>query len=144
MLGQGDEQFRCRKGNMQEEADAVGDAELAQFGRQGNEMIVMDPDEVVRQQQWLQALREPAVDAQVTLEGGAPVEREPRPVVKQRPQRAVGVSDVEFPVVGCIDVDGRIGDLAGRMQPRRARGTLRGFPTPAEPETAAPRERRCR
>ncbi len=49
--GHGVEDRRRHERRVQEKADAVGDAQGAQFGGQGDQVVVMHPDRVVRPQQ---------------------------------------------------------------------------------------------
>ena len=52
------ENRRRHERRVQEEADAVGDTEGAQFGGQGNQVVVVHPDQVVRAQQRQQRVGE--------------------------------------------------------------------------------------
>ena len=132
------QQLRCREGDVQEEADAVDDTETAQLGGERDEMIVMDPDQIVGLEQRGQLLGKDAVDPLIPFIGGTAEIREADPIVEQRPEHAIGEADVEILIVIGIEVDGGIGDLPRRHQFGR-QGLSRGrLAAPAEPEPAAP------
>src|SRR5690606_31702663 len=67
MRRNGGEYFRRRKGNVQKEADAVADAQAPAFLGEGDQVVVVYPDHIVRQQQRLQLLGEHAIYLAITL-----------------------------------------------------------------------------
>ena len=92
---QGVQQRRRHEGRVQEEADAVAHAERAQRLAEGDQVIVVHPDQVVGPQQRLQRLGEAAVDRDVAVVVLAMEVQQAEPEMQQRPQRAVGEVQVE-------------------------------------------------
>jgi hypothetical protein len=94
VIGQRQEHFLGRERNMQEKSDPVGDPEFAQLRAQRDEVIVVHPDDVVRTQQRKQRFGEIGVDALVASERGPAELDQAKPVMAERPERAVGVADI--------------------------------------------------
>ncbi len=126
--------FRRRERNVKEETDAVADAELAASFGEGNQVIVVDPNDVVRFEQRFQFLRQHRVDPSVTFVLLPVVPRQVDPVVKDRPQRGIGKSTVILVVILLGEAHRGVGDIANCL------GTgLRGaayIAIPAKPDTA--------
>ncbi|MGF6492207.1 hypothetical protein ABIE56_000360 [Luteibacter sp. 621] len=112
VAGQGDEEACGRQRRMQEKADAVFHAELAEHGGERDEVVVMHPDDVVFPQKLRHTLGKDPVDPQVPFQMVTAVVDEVAPIVEERPQRAVGKPAVVLVVVGFRHVDGGIGDGA--------------------------------
>jgi len=127
-----------------EEADAVGDTDLAQLRGHRNEVIIVHPDQVVRPDQWRQQPGEEAVDPEIARHVLAGELREVEPVMAQRPQRPVGEAGVVLVDIPLAEVGDRIGDIAevadleplglalaagpaGPAEPHAAAGLQRGF-----------------
>ena len=67
---------------VQEEAEGIGYAELAQLGPEGDEVIVVHPNHVVRPNEGHEHLRQVRIDAEVSFEGAALVFDQPEPIVE--------------------------------------------------------------
>ncbi len=70
---------------MQEEADAVGDAEIAQLRRQRDQVIIVNPDQVVRLDHRQKMLCKQAIDPEITRHVLAGVVDQVEPVMAERP-----------------------------------------------------------
>ncbi len=139
---QGGEDLRRTKRDVQEEADLALEAALAQLRAHVEEVVVVDPDEVVLLQHRRQTRREALVDRAIDPIR-LPIELgKVQTVVQQRPQRPVGVAVVEALEFLVVHVDGGQRDGAldlGHHFAERALG--RGVAAPAEPQAAAPPQR---
>ncbi len=136
MIGQCDQDVGWRHRRMQEKADPILDAQLAQFARQRNQMIIMHPNQIVRPNHRPEHLREIFVDRDIALELGAMKFDQPELVMQQRPQRAVGVTQIIFLIIRPAEIDRGESDVAA---PRNLGGVGPGFgglARPAEPDTA--------
>ena len=134
---QGAQHLEVRKGDVQEEADRLSYALCAQLLRQGNEVIVVHPDQIAGREQ----RREPRGKQCVGLLVGGVflvfVAKAGEEVVKERPQRAVGEAAVVALVERLRQRDGGIaqGFTAGDL---RLPGLLGGgLAVPPEPESTA-------
>ncbi|CAG9222614.1 hypothetical protein BVI434_410017 [Burkholderia vietnamiensis] len=126
---------RRRHRNMQEEADRIRAAHRAQFGGERNQLIVVNPDGVVRPQQRAELAREQLVHASVAV-GEAAVElREIEPVVEHRPEHVVRVAEVVRVVILRIEIDRRELDAADVLDLHvvALRGSLALAAQPAAP-----------
>ena len=128
-----------RPGNVQEESDAVLDAEAAKLGGERNQVIVLNPDDVVGLQLRGEHAGEERIDAEIAgdvlvLEVG-----EIEPVVKQRPEGAIGEAGVVFVDIALGQVDEGKLDVA-LLAPVDVEllgvGPLRGVAGPAQPQPA--------
>src|SRR5690606_36554936 len=126
------EDFRWRKGNVQKEADAVANAQPAAFFGERNQVVVENPDDVVRLEQRLELLGEHRIDAPVTLVFFAVVTRQVDAVMEDRPEGGVGEAAVILVVVALVQRQGGIGDVAHRLAADIGAGTY--LATPAEPD----------
>ena len=108
----GEEHIGRRPGDVQEEADLVLEAHLAQFGGQRDQMVVVDPDDVVRLDQRRQPVGEEAVDAEIAGHFLAAIFGKIQPVMADRPENTVGKAVVIFLDVGIGQIRQRVGDLA--------------------------------
>ena len=85
MMRQGHQQLTRRPGRVQEETDPVLDPQPAQIARHRDQVIVVDPDDVVRLDQGSQNLGEPPVHPLVPFAIGPFVGGQIDPVVEQGP-----------------------------------------------------------
>ena len=92
---------------MQEKADRLGPVQLAQLFGKRDQMIVVDPDEVLRQQHRRQGARKHSVDAQISGEITPRELDERAAAMEQRPEHAVGVPDIVFVEILPREIDGR-------------------------------------
>src|SRR3546814_17153643 len=88
------EHFLGRGGNLKEEANPGPPSQAGHLARQRNTVIDVDPDEVVFSQQRRQSFREAPVDGPVGLSIAMPELDQVGPIVKDRPQAAVGVAEI--------------------------------------------------
>lgn len=80
-----------RKRDVQEETDRTSDdAELAQLRSERDEMVIMNPDQIIGAQQRQEALGKPSIHSQVCVVLFDSEMTLAWHVVKQRPQRTVG------------------------------------------------------
>ena len=121
MAGQGGEHLVRRPGDVQEEADPVLHAQLAQLPGQRDQVVVVHPDQVVGLDQRRQRLGEPPVHPLVALAIGPVVGGQVGAVVEQRPQRLVGVAVVVFVEVGLLEVDDGGGHAVDGLRCRAGR-----------------------
>ena len=97
---------------MQEKADLLLDAELPQLQREGQEMIILDPEMHIRRAKSHQRARHIGVDlavATISL-GVGPNQIGAR--VQGRPQHGVGEAFVKTMVMGFRQIDGCEGAIA--------------------------------
>ena len=125
---------------MDEEADLVVVAALAQRLGERHQMIVMHPDDIVGLQQLLEFVGEEFVDAEITAEIAAREFGEVKPVMQDRPQHAVGEAVVEFLVVVLAQIDGGVSDVVVLGDLGRDLGSLVRHP-PLQPNHSPPRRR---
>ena len=92
---------------MQEEADRLGPVQLAQFFGERDQMIIVNPDEVLRQQHRRQGPRKHPVHTQVTGEITSRELDKRAAKMEQRPEHAVGVPDIVFVEILPREIDGR-------------------------------------
>ena len=130
---QGQQQVRRRERNVQEEADPVRGAHAAQLLRAGDEMVVVDPDEVVAPDVGHHRVGETRVHPEVAPVVEPIVGGVPHPVVEERPERTVGVAVVVLVVVVRGEVDGGDGEAVHLPEGDGARAFAH-LPAPAEPQ----------
>ena len=106
-----------------------------------DQVIIVHPDQIGRPQHRPQGAREGLVDPRIAGEVAARKPDQRRPVVKQRPQHAIGVADVIFLVIAPRQVERGGGDLAGRHQLRLAARPLGDVAAEPEPHPAGLLER---
>ena len=136
MVRQQAHQLGRRKRRMQEKPDRLPAIELAQCGAERDQVIVVDPDEIVRPQHRRQGAGEGAVDPQIAGEAAPRIADQRRPVMKQRPQHPVGVADVVFVVIAPRQIERRGGDRPVADQLGRLARPLADRAAEAEPQPA--------
>ena len=104
-----------RKRNVQEKADGPAEPLLAQIAAQRNELVVVDPDRVVRLQQLRELVCELRIDGVVGVVLRFLVREAIREVVEDRPQRAVAVAVVVRVEFGGLQIDGGEVDVAANQ-----------------------------
>ncbi|MNU89778.1 hypothetical protein D3C71_796280 [compost metagenome] len=122
--------------HVQEEADPAADATLAQQRGQRDQVVIVDPDDVVFAQQRGQLFGEQRVDPAVGFAGGAVVVHQVQAEVQQRPQGAVGEAVVVAVDVALVEVHGHIADVVLHLLVEGAAVVADRFATPAEPDPA--------
>ncbi|MNI40214.1 hypothetical protein D3C73_944270 [compost metagenome] len=123
--------------DVQEEADAAADAALAQHRAERNQVVIVDPDDVVFAQQRRQLVGEQCVDPVVGLAGAAVVVDQVQAEVQQWPQGAIGEAVVVAIHIALGQVHGDVLDIAVALFVQRATGLAHALATPAEPQPAA-------
>ena len=111
VVGQGRQHLRRRHRDMKEEADPVGMAAAAQRVRDRDEVIVMDPDQVVGFDDLFEFGREMIVHPHVSGEIAPRELGEIEPEMQDRPQHPVGEAVVVFLVVLLGEIGDHIGDV---------------------------------
>ncbi len=134
---QRDQHLRRRERRVEEETDAVGDAELAQLLTEWDQMVVMHPDEIIGLDQGCEYFGEAPIDIGIDARRIAPIFHQAEAEMKERPQRPVGMTQIIELVLGRREIDGRIGNLAARRETRRIGRLFDDFAAPAEPDAAA-------
>ena len=115
MRRDGHEDRRRRKRRVQEQPDALGDADGAQRLGEAQQMVVMRPDQVAGLDDRLQGIGKQLVDAAVAGELRPFELAQADLVVQHGPERAVGETAVEFVVVAAGQVDSDQGDRPDGM-----------------------------
>ena len=145
VLRNGGHDLRRRQRDVQEEPHALLAAQRPQLGGQWDQVVVVDPYQVVGPQQGGQPVGDQAVDAAIAIDL-APVQvGQVEPVMEHRPQHAVGVAQVIGVVIGLRQVDRGQRGGPGTLQPQRRVGARfpgrHHLPAPAEPQPARGRQR---
>jgi hypothetical protein len=126
-----------RERYVQEKAEPALDAELAQFLAHGDQMIIVDPDQIVVAEIGSQLFGEQPVDPAIS-DIGIPIEaREIEPIVKQRPERAIGKAAVVAVEISLAQIDRDEGDVGGSQHLGPGLVEIGNLPAPAEPDAAA-------
>ncbi len=141
VVRQGLQNVRRRTGRVKEKSDGVAMAARTQFASQQHEMIIVHPDDVVFPEQRAQAVGEHAVDADIAAGVSAGIFLQIDPVVKDRPQHAVGEAVVIFLNVVLRQIDEDIGHLVDIDDLRLPVRLLRDLAAPPEPHSVAIFER---
>ena len=123
--------------DVQEEPDAAADAALAQHRAERNQVVIVDPDDVVFAQQRRQLVGEQCVDPVVGLAGAAVVVDQIQAEVQQGPQGAIGEAVVVAVHITLGQVHGDVLDIAVALFVQRATGLAHALAAPAEPQPAA-------
>ncbi|VTQ83918.1 Uncharacterised protein [Stenotrophomonas maltophilia] len=131
------QQVGRRHRDVQEKADAAADAALAQQCAERDQVVVVDPDDVILSQQWRELVGEQRIDLVVGLAGAAVVVDQVQPEVQQWPQRAVGETIVVAIDFALAQVHGDVVDVTVLLPVQRAAAFLYGLAAPAEPQAAA-------
>jgi hypothetical protein len=128
---------------MKEKADPVGVAAAAQRVRDRDEMIVVDPDQVIGLDDLFELGREMFVHAHISAEIPTREVGEIKPEMQDRPQDPIGEAVVVFLVV----VLGEVGDHISNFFVRdRVQFDVRGrhdIAAPAEPHSPVTLQRRA-
>ncbi len=130
-----EQQVGRRTGNVKEEADRIVEAPRPQLARQGDQVIVVDPDHVVGLEQLRQMVREERVDPQVAREVRSAELGEVDAVVEDRPEHTVGETGVVFLVVRGRQRRHDIGDVVADDRRGLDIGIVLDLAAPAEPKT---------
>ncbi len=131
---QGVQQRRGHERRVQEEADPVERTKPAQFLGQREQVVVVDPDQIVFAQQPEQRFGEPAIDRPIGFVVLATKLHEAQPEMQQRPQRAIGEAHVERAVFRLGQIDRGVGRAVGMLQMGGWIGRAGASAAPAEPE----------
>ena len=99
VLGNRHQDVWWRKRNMEEETDLGVHATRAQPRPKRDEMIVLDPDEVVGLQHRRKHLSKPVIDSPVAVDAFLSKEGEIEPIMVNRPQSGVGEAKVILAVI---------------------------------------------
>src|SRR3546814_13574378 len=90
------EQTRRRPGNMQEKADAIGQATVAQHLPKRNHVVVMHPDDVFRLGQGPDRISETLLHTVIAALDRSIIFRQVDTIMKQRPERPIGLADIRL------------------------------------------------
>jgi hypothetical protein len=99
MVGQHGHDFRRRERDVQEEADAVGVTALAELLGDRDQVIVVNPDDVVRLEDLRKLAGEVAVHSEIAGEVAAGELGQIDAIMQDRPQHPVGEAVVVFLIV---------------------------------------------
>ena len=97
---------------MQEESDRIRHPGPTQFARERNQVVIMDPDDVVIPEQGQKLPREQSTDAPIRIFEASLETEEPEHVVAQRPQADIAVAVVIVVEIRLVKVDRREADIA--------------------------------
>jgi hypothetical protein len=127
---------------MQKETDTGFAATASQLFRQWDEVIVVDPDDVVWRDQRHQRLREAGVHLEIDLALFFVRLGEIEPVVQSRPQATIGVAEIVALRFFVCEVDRSDGQPGYMLDVRRYReGIIARVAAPAKPESLGGLER---
>src|SRR6185312_9190687 len=93
------QQVGRRKGDVQEKADTLAAAALAQLGGEWDQVIIVYPDYVVRLQEGQDGFGESLVDPPVAFQERLAEIDQVEPVMEERPQHRIGIADIICGVV---------------------------------------------
>src|SRR3546814_17280324 len=96
MMRQRHEQTRRRPGNMQEKADAIGQATVAQHLPKRNHVVVMHPDYVFRRGRGADRISEMLIHTVIVTLEGPGICCQVAALMKPRPSRPIGIAVVIF------------------------------------------------
>ena len=136
-LRNGGQQERRRHGDVQKKPNALRTPQGAQFQCQGNEVVVVHPNDVVWPEQGLELARKQLVHAPVAAHVAGVQVGQVQPVMEHRPEHAVAVAQVVAVVVVLRQIHGGQGHGAGllHMQLIGLAG-LGNVAAPAKPQPA--------
>src|SRR5579863_2196098 len=120
---------------MEKEPHAVGMPPPPQHGRNRNQMVVVDPNQIVFPDDLLELSREVLVDPEVATQIAAREFRKVEPIVQDGPKHAIGKAIVVFLKVVACEIRNDILDvvvLDGSGLPR----ACGDFAAPAQPDAA--------
>ena len=129
---------------MEEEADLVLVAAIAQRLGERQQMIVVHPDDVVGPQDVVELVGEIFVDPDVAGQIAAQIFGKVESVVQQRPERPIGEAVVVLLVVGAGEIGGDVGDAAVLDGAALQIVAVGDAAAPAEPDAAVALEERRR
>ena len=133
---QGSQELPWRQRCVQKEAQPVPNSQPAQFLAERNQVVVVDPDQVVRPQQAGQPAGEPRVDAPIAGVIAAVEVDEIDAVMKERPERRVSELVVVSLVVAFAEIHGGAGQPSALGYRYRFVGFGDHLAAPAEPDAA--------
>jgi hypothetical protein len=128
--------LRRRKRDVQEESDPVAHAETTEHVPEGNEVIVVHPDGVVRTEQRRERAGIARVDRKVPVELGLSEVDQSEPVVEERPQRRVREAGIVGLMLLRSEVERGVGHPPIVDDLRLGRRPGGDLPAPAEPHAA--------
>ncbi len=141
-FGQGREEAARRPRNVEEEADPVGTAAVAQRLAEREHVIILDPQHVVGLDQRQHRIGEAIVHPLVAAGETALIFGQIDAIVEERPQCAVGVAVIIFLDVLLLQVDRRGGDAVVALEVDAPVELLGSLARPAEPDAAIFAQRR--
>ena len=141
VMRQGLQNVGRRTRRMKEKSDGVAMAARPQLASQQHQVIIVHPDDVILPEQRAQTVGEHAVDPDIAAGVGAGVFLQIDPVVKDRPQDAIGEAVVIFLNVVLRQINEDIGDLVDIDDLRLPVRLLGDLAAPAEPHSVAILER---
>ena len=136
MHGKGAQHLVVRERYVQEETQRLAQAVLPQHPSQGNQVVVMDPDQVARFEYPFEPLREETIRLQVGVVGRVVVVESLDKIMKQWPQHAVGKAVIVRIKDRPRQVDGRERRTLSTRQLHLCGLIVDQFATPAEPQPA--------
>src|SRR3546814_2736287 len=118
--------------------DWSSDVCSSDLASQLNQVIVLDPDEVVFAQQRRQSVREAPVDGPVGLSIAMPELDQVGPIVKDRPQAAVGVAEIAVLMLPRSQIERHeVNILSPSIPGGAAIGVSTNLTAPSEPKAAS-------
>jgi len=134
VMREGLEDVARRKRNMEKEPDPVPHAPCAEHRPERNQVVVVDPEEIVRGEERHEPLREELVDPPKGVLVVPLVANEVEALVKERPEDPVGIAAVVAGGVGVAQGKGRVTRGAPDDKSRFGRSLFGVMAAPADPE----------
>src|SRR5215475_9762715 len=131
-----------RKRYMQEKSDPVGAASPPQGVCDGNQVIVMDPDQIIILDNFFELRREMSIDSEIAAEIPKCEFGEIQPIMQNRPQDAIGKAVVIFLIVVFRQICDNKFDIFVFEGARSQLVSRSDFAAPSEPDAAIMLERR--
>jgi len=122
---------------VQEESHRLLRAGLAQLLAQGNQVIVVHPDEIVRLEEDSELTREALIGELVGVVLLVGIVEGVEKVVEHRPEDGVAEAEIVILVLAWRQLDGRVGDVVAADDIRGPGGAFHDLAIPAEPQAPA-------
>ena len=116
MVRQHAQQFGGRKRGMQEKADGLAVVQAAQFAAERDQVIVVDPDQVLAGQHRRQRTGKASIYPQIAGKITPRIFDQRAAKVEQRPQHAIGKAKVVFLKIAARQIEGGVSERAARDQ----------------------------
>src|SRR5712692_4918249 len=134
--------LRRRERNMQEKPDPVGMAPPPQRVRDRDQMIIMDPDQIVMRDDFFEFGRKVIIDAEISAEVAPRKLGEVQPIMQNRPQHPIGEPVIVFLIIMFSQVGDDVFDVLVLDGSRSQLLSRSDFSAPSEPHASVVLQRR--